>query len=89
MIISRTFEHYMDSDTAFTVYVRNRLTGKTKVRVIEGITIEQIQAYESGVFVQDAFPNLSTDDREFIISGTTPEEWEKMVEAMAEEEGAG
>lgn len=26
--------------------------------------------------VQRAFPTLSADDREFIISGSTPEEWD-------------
>lgn len=33
---------------------------------------------EDGAFVQDAFPMLSADYREFLISGITPEEWEKM-----------
>lgn len=28
--------------------------------------------------VQYAFPDLSTDDREFLITGITPDEWEKM-----------
>jgi len=32
----------------------------------------------SGMFIQDAMPNTSADDREFLISGTTPEEWEEM-----------
>ena len=25
-------------------------------------------------FVQDAFPNLSSDERQFLVSGATPEE---------------
>ena len=28
-------------------------------------------------YVQDRFPELSAGDREFLISGVTPEEWEK------------
>lgn len=28
--------------------------------------------------IQDAFPELSSDDREFLISGSTPAEWDKM-----------
>jgi len=31
-------------------------------------------------FVQDAFPHLSADDREFIKTGITPEEWDAMFE---------
>lgn len=30
---------------------------------------------DSGTLVQDAFPQLSDDAREFLISGITPEEW--------------
>lgn len=29
--------------------------------------------------VQDAFPQLSDDEREFIITGITPEEWDKYM----------
>jgi hypothetical protein len=31
-----------------------------------------------GAYVQDAFPTLSAEEREFLISGTTPEAWAKM-----------
>jgi hypothetical protein len=33
-------------------------------------------AYKKGMLIQDAFPDLSNDAREFIISGITKEEWE-------------
>ena len=39
------------------------------------VTPEQIARFESGVFVQDAFPHLTPDEREFILNGITPEEW--------------
>jgi hypothetical protein len=28
-------------------------------------------------FIQDVFPDLSASDREFLLSGITPEEWEE------------
>ena len=28
--------------------------------------------------IQDAFPDLSEDDREFLVNGTTPEEWQAL-----------
>lgn len=33
-----------------------------------------------GMLVQDAFPHLSADDREFIISGISDTEWDEMFE---------
>lgn len=40
------------------------------------ITQEQIDQYNSGQHVQNAFPNLNEDEREFFISGITKEEWD-------------
>ena len=40
------------------------------------ITKEQWDAFENGALVQDAFPHLSPDEREFIITGMTKEEWD-------------
>lgn len=31
-----------------------------------------------GKFIQDAFDNLSSDEREFLITGITPEEWKAL-----------
>ena len=42
------------------------------------VRVEQagIDAYNRGERVQDAFPGLTPDEREFILTGTTPEDWE-------------
>lgn len=45
------------------------------------VTIEAYSAWVRGDdtrFVQDAFPHLSADDREFLVSGTIPEEWDEL-----------
>ena len=39
------------------------------------ITEEQYNAWEQGTLVQVAMPHLSPDEREFVMSGITPEEW--------------
>jgi hypothetical protein len=40
------------------------------------ITAEQVVAYyDKGVLLQNAFPNLTPDEREFIKTGVTAEEW--------------
>ena len=43
------------------------------------ITEQQWQSYQNGALVQDAFPNLSADEREFIISGILPGEWDSLL----------
>ncbi len=37
-----------------------------------------ITAYNEGAFIQEAFPSLSADQREQIISGTHPKCWIEM-----------
>tara|TARA_B110000908_G_scaffold101601_1_gene119811 strand:- start:41 stop:226 length:186 start_codon:yes stop_codon:yes gene_type:complete len=55
----------------------NPFNGEVNTLNIE-VTDEQIQAYMGGALIQDAFPNLSADDREFIKTGITAESWEEM-----------
>lgn len=31
--------------------------------------------YNQGAYIQDAFPEMSADDREFLMSGLSPEGW--------------
>ena len=46
------------------------------------VTQEQIDEYNGPRhirrLIQDIFPNLNSNEREFLISGATPEEWEDM-----------
>lgn len=43
------------------------------------VTIEQMGRFESGMeTIQDVFPHLTADEREFIKSGVTAEEWDNM-----------
>jgi len=61
----------------------SRMTGEEHTREI-AVTDSEITDWEtSGKLIQEAFPNLSADDREFILTGVTPEEW---AYAMAEVE---
>lgn len=41
------------------------------------ITDEQIRRFEAREdHIQNIFPNLSAEEREFILTGITPEEWD-------------
>ena len=48
------------------------------------ITGEQILVYEQGALLQEAFPQLSPDQREFFKTGITPEEWNKFFDGNLE-----
>ena len=57
-------------------------TGITRTRDLP-VTQDQVTAWVNGAMIQDAFPNLSAGDREFIMTGVTDEEWD---EAFGEDE---
>lgn len=43
------------------------------------ITTDQIVRWDKGELIQDVFPHLTPDEREFIQTGITPEDWNEMV----------
>ncbi len=42
-------------------------------------TEEQFNNWRNGMVIQKAFPNLSIEEREFILTGTTAEEWDALL----------
>ena len=42
------------------------------------ITLEQIERYNKGELIQNVFTNLSDNEREFLMTGITPEEWDQV-----------
>jgi hypothetical protein len=56
----------------------------TKTSILSGITRtkeinvnqSQIDKWVAGMLIQNAMPEVSVDDREFIMTGITPEEWD-------------
>ena len=55
---------------------KSPFTGKVNKRDIP-VTPQQLEAWENGELIQRAMPNISVEDREFIMTGITPEEWEE------------
>ena len=66
---------------------RRDVYGKDNTREID-ITPEQMAAWEAGGLIQNVAPNLSPYDREFLISGTTPEQWDALMAATEADEAA-
>ena len=40
--------------------------------------VDGMRAYREGQLIQNAFPFLNADEREFLMTGITPEEWDAM-----------
>ena len=53
---------------------KSQISGKTHSMDLP-ITEEQIVRFEAGELIQRAFPHLNADQREFILTGITQEEW--------------
>ena len=51
------------------------LSGKTRTKEIN-VNQSQIDKSVAGMIIQDSMPNVSVDEREFIMTGSTPEEWD-------------
>lgn len=58
------------------VYAKSTVTGKTNVMDLP-ITQRELDVWkDSNMLVQDFFPNLTPEQREFILTGVTPEKWD-------------
>ena len=41
-------------------------------------TLQQLDAWARGALIQVAMPNLTEDEREFLLTGMVPGEWEEL-----------
>lgn len=54
---------------------RSIISGETNTMEID-VTPMQLSNWHNGMLVQDAMPHLNNDEKEFIMTGITPDEWE-------------
>ncbi len=62
---------------------KSSLSGKVTEMEIP-VTETQIQEWEKGELIQNVMPNLTSNQREFLISGITAEEWDSFFPADEE-----
>lgn len=67
---------------------KSQVTGKEHTLDLP-ITEAQALEYERGKLVQDAFPDCNAEQREFILTGITPEEWTAIFGESDDEKGLG
>ena len=60
-----------------TITMTHPVTGKDNDMELD-VTNEQLQAWRTGTLIQDAMPKLTADEREFLITGLLPGEFERM-----------
>lgn len=64
----------------------------TKTSIISGITRtlnvpvtnSELDAWQSGILIQDAMPGLSDAEREFVMTGITQDEWQQFCQEIDE-----
>lgn len=61
------------------IFKTSPLTGELNSMVLN-ITKRQIKAWEDGAFLEDVMPHLNLEQREFLISGIPPHEWDTLLE---------
>ena len=71
-----TYTHVMQIENNLSVTKPSMLSGLENTMVLD-ITFEQYDAWRDGTLIQDAMPNLTPDEREFLMTGITSEEWDK------------
>lgn len=61
------------------------VTGKINTLDL-AITTEQLDKLLKGGYIQEILPHLSADEREFIISGIYPGEWDEIFSPLDEDD---
>ena len=56
----------------------NKVCTITKKLYEVQVDYKAVDTWRKGTLIHKAFPNLNSDDREFLISGFTPSEWEEV-----------
>jgi|TARA_R110000782_G_scaffold6600_3_gene22679 hypothetical protein len=60
---------------------KSLVTGNITTKDID-VSVQQLDAWQNGLLIQDAMPQVSAPDREFIKSGITNEEWNNLFKEI-------
>lgn len=66
--------------TGMAVFVRRSPFSGKSHRAVMKMTERQYEAWTiDGLLIQNAFPHLTAEEREFLMTGITPEDWNRKV----------
>ena len=57
-----------------TITRKSMISGEINSMELD-VTQAQLDLWQGGELIQDVFPHLNADEREFIKTGITPQEW--------------
>lgn len=66
---------WADDGQSAKVSVRSLFSDEIHVAELR-MTREQWDAWQAGQHIQNALPQLTPEEREFLLTGATPEEWD-------------
>lgn len=65
------------SDGTATVQVKPLFGGDFSAPRTLAITQDQYESWQRGAYIQNVMPHLTAGEREFLMSGTTEEQWDE------------
>lgn len=77
----------VDGQVMVVIKKVNNDTGKEYSVVVEGDKYVHWKHSDKRPHVQDVFPDLGPEQREFLMTGMTPEEWDEDIGPDPDEEG--
>lgn len=80
----RNDQHAEPGATADVVNVVGRCMVTKKIHIVRNVPKDGLRRFADGAFIQDALPGLSDDEREFLISGYSPEGWAQVFDGEDE-----
>ena len=63
---------------------RSPVTGQMNTLDLN-VDLKQMNLFQNGIHIQNAMPHLTPDEREFLISGTLPNEWDLLFDDELDE----
>ena len=67
----------LELHSGMQVSKRSVASGELNTMVLD-FTMPQYMDWKGGMLIQNAMPQLSADEREFLMTGMTPAEWNEM-----------
>jgi hypothetical protein len=77
---------HLFADGTAIIIKKSMLSGKMHKAMMR-ITKEQYNKWINNTgYIQDIFPHLTNEEREFLMTGSTPEEWDRAFKNEKEDE---
>jgi|TARA_B110000879_G_scaffold110602_1_gene148018 hypothetical protein len=67
----------LELHSGMQVSKRSVASGELNTMVLD-FTMPQYMDWKGGMLIQNAMPQLNADEREFLMTGMTPAEWNEM-----------